>query len=118
MTKATASKSWYGVRCIFVDATNKPWARQDLESGEAAYEERITLWRARSFKKAIARAEAEARDYAETLECEYAGFAQAFRFDGKPEQGAEVFSLIRRSGLDLEDYIDRHFDTGTEYQRG
>lgn len=71
----------------------------------------------KSFKKAIARAEAEAQDHAEVLQCEYTGLAQAFRFDGKPIQGTEVFSLLRRSTLDVSDYLDHFFDTGTEVGR-
>jgi hypothetical protein len=114
VTKKSTTKSWYGVRCIFVDEANKPWGPRDLEPGERFFEERITLWRAKSFKKAIALAEAEAEDYAETLDSEYTGLAQAFRFDGKPEQGAEVYSLLRRSSLDVPDYLDHFFDTGAE----
>lgn len=117
MSKKSAAKSWYGVRCIFADVRNKPWGPHDLEPGEMAYEERVTLWHAKSFKRAIALAEVDAKEYAEILESEYIGLAQAFRFDGKPKQGAEVFSLIRRSSLDVEKYLDRYFDTGTEYQR-
>ena len=62
-------------------------------------------------------AESEAADYA-AGDCEYLGLAQAFELDREPGQGAEVFSLMRDSPLDPEDYLDRHFDTGQERQRG
>lgn len=117
MAKKSSTKSWYGVRCVFAVAENKPWGPRDLRAGERFYEERVTIWRAKSFKKAIARAEAEAHSYADTLECEYTGLAQAFRFDGKPEQGTEVFSLLRRSVLDAPAYLDHFFDTGSEVGR-
>lgn len=117
MTDGATPSSWYAVRCILVAAENKPWGPTDLELGEAAYEERITLWRAASMDAAIALAEADAEEYAEDLESEYAGLAQCYRFDGEPEQGAEVFSLIRRSRLEPDDYIDRFFETGGECQQ-
>lgn len=117
MAKKSSTKSWYGVRCVFGLAENQPGGPRDLQPGERFYEERVTLWRVKSFKKAIARAEAEAHDYAEVLQCEYTGLAQAFRFDGKPHQGTEVFSLLRRSALDASDFLDQFFDTGTEVGR-
>jgi hypothetical protein len=85
-----------------------------LQPGEVLYEERVTLWRAKSFRKAIALAEAEAAACAAVLDCQYTGLAQAFQFDDKPGQGTEVYSLVRRSDLDVPDYLDRFFDTGAE----
>ncbi|KRB74013.1 hypothetical protein ASE01_18635 [Nocardioides sp. Root190] len=117
MAKKPSTKSWYGVRCVFAAAHDKPWGPRDLQPQERFYEERVTLWHAKSFKKAIALAEVEARIYAENLECEYTGLAQAFRFDDKPKQGTEVFSLLRRSTLDAPEYLDHFFDTGAEVGR-
>lgn len=108
---------WYAVRCIFITRANAPGGPRDLEPGEAAYEERITLWHAPSAEVAIELAEADAHEYAEIVECEYAGLAQSYRCEDAPGQGVEVFSLIRRSRLETEDYLDRHFDTGGEAQR-
>jgi hypothetical protein len=86
-----------------------------------AYEERITVWRAASFEAVIARAEAEASEYAaffDQLGTISLKFSQTYKLgiDGAIEDGDEVFSLIRDSELSPQDYIDRHFDTGTEYQ--
>jgi hypothetical protein len=111
-----ATRSWFAVRCVFRHATNKPWGPHDLGPGENAYEERITLWKAETADEAIDRAESEAREYAEILECEYTGLVQSYLVDGNPRTGAEVFSLIRRSELAPERYLDTFFDTGTEYQ--
>ncbi|MEV5955903.1 hypothetical protein AB0M11_19380 [Streptomyces sp. NPDC051987] len=98
-----ASSPWYGVRCVFRHRVL------------GVYEERVTLWTARSPDEAIARAEAEAREYCEVLdEVEYAGFAEAFRMDGAPGEGAEVFSLMRASGLPSGEYVRRFFATGDE----
>ncbi len=95
--------AWYAVRCVF----------RHKEFG--SYEERITLWRASSFDDAIARAEQEAAEYPAS----YVGLAQAYALDDDPaESGAEVFSLIRRSRLAPEAYLNRFFDTGAEFQGG
>ncbi|MEU1516244.1 hypothetical protein ABZ490_29595 [Streptomyces sp. NPDC005811] len=95
--------SWYGVRCIF--------RHGPLE----VYEERITLWTAQSFDEAIERSEAEAAEYCEGLDdVEYVRIAQAYRFDGIPGEGAEVFSLMRESTLQPAEYVSQFFATGDE----
>lgn len=108
---------WYAVRCVFAIRADGQGGPGDLKPGEAAYEERITLWLAPSADAAIELAEADAQEYAETVECEYTGLAQSYRCEDAPAQGVEVFSLIRRSRLQPEDYLDRYFDTGDEFQR-
>lgn len=79
------------------------------------------MWRAASVDEAITKAEAEAATYAAVIEDapdEYLGLAQAYALSDTPgSDGAEVFSLIRGSELDAEDYLDAFFDTGREYQR-
>lgn len=105
--------SWYGVRCLF------RWRRPG-DGTRRLYEERTTLWRASSFEEAIAKAEAEAQEYARldpTLETgpeRYLGFADAYRMVDEPNEGAEVFSLLRESGRSRRRYIDRHLATGHE----
>jgi len=99
-----ANEPWFSVRCVF--------RREDT------FEERITLWRATDFEEAITLAEADARDYAQTLEAEYLGLAQAFHLsESDLDSAVEVFSLIRQSDLDPEEYLSAFFDTGTELQR-
>jgi len=110
-SNVTATERWYGVRLVF----------RVLNREDHLYEERVTLWRARSIEEAIARAEAEVLDYADPNErlFEYIGLAQAFQTDipdRAPGSGDEVFSLIRGSDLEPSDYLDRFFDTGTERQ--
>lgn len=100
--------NWYTVRCVF------RWA----EAEGRPYEERLTLWRTADLDAAIARAEAEARQYAEDTGVTYLGFAQGYRTGEKElTDGSEVFSLLRDSALPPEEYLDRHFDTGGEHRR-
>ncbi|MFE2962655.1 hypothetical protein ACFXKC_03020 [Streptomyces sp. NPDC059340] len=95
--------SWYGVRCVF----------RHRELG--VYEERVTLWTAGSLDEAIGCAEAEAGEYCAALEStEYTGFAEAFRMDGVPGVGAEVFSLMRESELSPDSYVGKFYATGRE----
>ena len=120
MTEHSAGREtdtkWYAVRCVIASMENKLWGPTDLKAGEIDYEERITLWRAANLDDAIALAEADAEEYADTLESEYLGLAQAYHLAEKPKHGAEVFSLIRRSVLDPESYLTAFFDTGDECQ--
>ena len=95
---------WFGVRCI-------------VQLEDRGYEERVTLWRAADSAEALARAEDEATGYAEDIDGEYLGLAQAFHLFDEPGDGAEVFSLIRVSDLDPDEYLDAFFDTGDERQQ-
>jgi hypothetical protein len=100
------ARGWFGVRCVF------RWSRP------STYEERITLWEADSLDDAIAQAESEARAYAERLNSEFLDIAQAYWIGAdRPQAGSEVFSLMRDSTLDSDDYLDAFYDTGRERQR-
>ncbi len=97
---------WYGVRCVF------RWTRP------STYEERVTLWEAESLDDAIAKAESEAQRYASRLNSEFLDIAQAYWIGAdRPSAGSEVFSLMRDSTLDADDYLDAFYDTGRERQR-
>jgi hypothetical protein len=95
---------WYSVRCLF-------------EISSRTYEERICLWQARSLDHAVSLSEREAREYASNLELKYLGLAQAYEMPEPPGHGLEAFSLIRESELPPSEYLDKFFDTGTEYQQ-
>ncbi|MER5637269.1 hypothetical protein ABT095_09955 [Kitasatospora sp. NPDC002227] len=96
---------WYAVRCVF------EWTSWEGRT----YEERITLWQAASAEEAIALAEAEALTYAADNGFRYLELAQSYHLYDTPGQGAEVFSLLRDSGLEPEQYLDAYFDTGGEH---
>lgn len=82
----------------------------------------MTLWTAGSPDEAIGSpdeaigcAEAEAGEYCAALgETEYTGFAESFRMDGTPGEGAEVFSLMRESDLPSGAYVGKFYATGCE----
>jgi len=99
---------WYAVRSLF---------RSD-EGPDSAYEERLTLWQAADLDGALARAAAEAAEYAEFAGLTYLReFAQSYALaDAPPRDGAEVFSLTRSSALPPTPYVQQFFDTGRERQ--
>jgi hypothetical protein len=107
------SHNWVAVRCVF----------RTVVDNDRVYEERITIWRAEDIDAALDLAEADARDYAQTLSVspgwptEYTGLAQAYLMTEGPKHGGEVFSLMRTSTLDSREYLDRFFDDGNERQR-
>lgn len=98
-----ATDAWFGVRCVF-------------RHGESTYEERIVIVLAVDFSHAIAKAEDEAADYVDGMNMEYIGLAQAFMLFDEPRDGAEVFSLMRDSDLEPDEYLDSFFSTGDERQ--
>ncbi len=67
---------------------------------------------------AISRAEHISRENYESDTTVYTDYAMAFHiFDENGDalgEGVEVFSLIRKSDLDVDDYLDRFHDTGDE----
>jgi hypothetical protein len=111
-----ADKQWFAVRTIVANNENQPWGPRDLQPGEVDYEERITIWRADGAEAAIVLAEDECQRYVEDLGGEVLGLCQSYALAMKPGHGVEVFSLIRRSQLLPDEYLDHHFDTGTEHQ--
>ena len=101
---------WYSVKCIF---------RHDHLSQKAeehCYEERVVVLKAVSLDHAIELGEAEARAYAgDEGTSHYIEFISAYHLY-KPEiaPGAEVFSIMRRSNLNKDAFLDRYYDDGTE----
>ncbi|MBU2696045.1 hypothetical protein [Pimelobacter sp. 30-1] len=102
--------TWYGVRtvCRFAGSGDVP----------PHYEERVVIFEADDFAGAIAQAEAEAAEYAAIFDdCEALGLVQSYEMADPIGAGAEVYSLMRTSDLEPDDYLDRFFDTGEERQR-
>tara|TARA_B100001778_G_C18501437_1_gene589857 strand:+ start:686 stop:1087 length:402 start_codon:yes stop_codon:yes gene_type:complete len=99
--------------------------RKDIQK-KHLYEERITVWNANSLDEAIALAEKEIDAYvneesSKKEKMSPLGFYQAFAGFKEVQldlQGEEVFSLLRQSDLEPDDYLDSFFDTGDEHQQG
>lgn len=102
-----STEPWYGVRLVY-RLTNLP---------APVYEERILIVRADSFDEAIAKAERYSKGY-EGDTTIYTNYAMAFHIideDGPSlGEGVEVFSLLRESDLNPDEYLDRFHDTGRE----
>jgi hypothetical protein len=99
-----AKEPWYGVRCLFRDSQN------------GHYEERTIIVQANSHDEAIEKAEKEASDYCKSIgDIEYQNYADTFHiFSENITDGTEVFSLIRKTQIAKDDYIDQYLDTGLE----
>ncbi|MFC0019029.1 hypothetical protein AAFN60_04080 [Roseibacillus persicicus] len=64
-------------------------------------------------------AQSEAKEYSKKQGFEALDFLQAYwlpKDSGPIPQGCEIFSLLRESDLEPEEYLDRFFDTGEERQ--
>ncbi len=94
---------WYAVRHVIEDG--------------GLFEERVTLWCTSSDDEAISRAEVEAGEYVATVGGRALDLFQCYRLSEAPRDGAEIFSLFRRSALPGDAYLYRFFDTGEEVQR-
>ena len=105
--------STFSVRCVI------RWKKRHEQKLEHLYEERITVWNASSCEEAIDLAEIEVKAYAEEEGFEALDLFQAFStFEdfALPRQGMEVFSLLRESNLEANEYLNAFFDTETEHQ--
>ena len=103
--KKNGTQPWYGAKCIFLHKDKGCGPRQ-------MYEERIILVRATSFDKAIKKAEKEAKHYCKALgNCVYTEFVDVFHlFDNKIKKGTEIYSRMRESDLDINEYLDYFYD--------
>jgi hypothetical protein len=93
---------------------------------EGVFEERITLWHRVDADEAADAALRESAAYAAdtdaaAVDC---GLAQVYEPYGDavgglraPADGCEIFSLVRRSDLAPDKYLDAFFDTGDEQQQ-
>jgi hypothetical protein len=99
---------WFSVKCLFIHRNLSKEAEKDL------FEERIILTRAKNNSWAIKKAELEARHYAKIENCEYLRYCDCFKIENSVGDNSEIYSLMRSSALEPEDYISRFYDTGNE----
>lgn len=83
------------------------------------FEERIIILEGESREDVISQAESEGLQYASQFDnVTYAGYVDVFEIQSSEVGiGSEFYSLIRRSNLDIADYVDRFYDTGNECER-
>ena len=95
--------TWYGVKTLFrIVAVGRPVTRDDAYDARVSLvEERVVLFKARSFSAAIRAAEREARRYAryryvnpygQSVVTRYLRACDAFELFDPPGAGTEVFS--------------------------
>ncbi len=101
---------WFTAKCIF---RHQALSKDDLIN---TYEERIIIIESESFDWAIVKAENEAKKYAAIeKKCEYINFIDCYKL-GKNDfkDKSEIYSLMRSSSLDPDEYISRYYHDGTE----
>lgn len=105
------NKEWYGAKMIFKHIGVSNCVKKNL------YEERIILVQAVSFNDAIKEAELEATEYISYDDStKYLEFVNVFKLDEEDKIGnrTEVYSIMRESDLESNDYLDKFYDTGFE----
>ncbi len=100
--KTVRKLSWFGVKTLYRSrATGRPTSRLWLQADAALLEERVVLFRARSFADALSKAEREAvrysadthtNPYGQIVSTKYLGVADAYALYDDPASGVEVFS--------------------------
>ncbi len=93
--------------------------REASDQDSTLYEERMVLIESDSFDNALVEAKKEATAYADQFEnVIFAGYIDLYELSLKSlSAGSEFYSLIRRCSLDIDDYIDKFYDTGAECER-
>ena len=101
---------FFAAKCIYRHDQLKP-----IGGKKYVYEERIVLVQADDMDSAIIKAEKEAKEYAD-LDTTYLEYVNVFNlFDYIIHNGSELYSSMRSSDLESEQYIDTFYDTGYEH---
>lgn len=88
-------------------------------NGDRCYEERVLCVEADSFEEAVSLAEIKSMEYAKSINGIHVDYIQCYKakeFDIN-EPVSEIYSLIRKSKLDHNNYLDFFEDTGNELSR-
>src|SRR6266404_8331606 len=93
--------SWYGVKTIYRSRCSGKTSRPKGRTATTVVEERVVIFRARSFAEAIRKAEKEAKEYCnweytnpfgQKVKTKYLGACDAFILFDPPKSGTEVYS--------------------------
>ena len=101
---------WFAAKCIF---RHKKLSKDNVGY---IYEERITLIESETNEWAIVKAENEASKYAASeQDCEYINYIDCFELSSDSiGDKSEIYSLMRSSNLELDEYISKYYQDGTE----
>ena len=102
---------WFAAKCIF---RHKRLSKDNHDA--FMYEERITIVDSESVEWAIIKAENEAKKYAESeYDCEYINYIDCYQLSVLDiTDKSEVYSLMRSSKLEPDDYISHYYQDGSE----
>jgi hypothetical protein len=108
---------WFGAKSLY--RWPEAYARTAASgAGRFVYEERIVLLRARDATDALARADAEARAYAESDDgITYIRLVGVYELFDALGDGAEVYSLLRTTPLAPEVFLHRCHDEAEMHGR-
>ncbi|MBU2985186.1 DUF4288 domain-containing protein [Saccharophagus degradans] len=103
---------FYAAKCLYRHDQLEP-----IESKSFVYEERIILIQADDFDSAMKKAEKEAREYADsgTVYLEYLNVFHLYEYI--LHNGSELYSEMRSSDLESDEYISKFYDTGCEHSQ-
>lgn len=109
--KMSESQPWYAVRCLFSHPTR-------VNDGDGnLYEERITLWKCGCWDEAFRSARLEAEIYAKEADAILIDTTNAFHlFDAECGHGSEIWSIMRGSHLDAQNYTNTFCITDRDRQ--
>lgn len=104
-------KKWFAAKGVFLfkRLSSNPETK-------FTYEERIILVQSINIDWALKKAEDEAKQYEkEQTGCEYLNFIDCYElYEDTIVDKSEVYSIMRKSNLDPDDFLSRYYSDGTE----
>ena len=106
-----SGKTWFGAKTVL----RHPGLER--EPGKSCYEERVVLIHASDEEEALKLAEQEANEYADGLATKFLGYVNIFRMDCTLGSLAEVFSIMRTTTMEEDEFVTHFYDDGTFHTR-
>ena len=106
-----SEKTWFGAKTLF----RHPGLER--EPGKSCYEERVVLIHASDEEEASRLAEEEANEYADGSSTRFLGYVNIFRIDDTIGSRAEVFSIMRSTTMEEDEFVTHYYDDGTFHTR-
>jgi len=120
--------SWYGVKTIYRSRCSGKTPRPKGGTPSTVVEERVVIFRARSFAEAIKKGEKEAKEYCnwkytnpfgQKVKTKYLGACDAFILLDPPKSGTEVYSGMNVADPKISDsrVIENSFGNERAFKR-